>query len=215
MRIAKEGYRVILVPAILTVFAAVLGWAWVAAVLALATSACAAFFRDPDRTPPPGEGLILSPADGKIVDIREVKDAASGATGMTVSIFMSPLDVHVNRAPVRGRVEDVRYQKGRFIAAYHDDASENNERNALTIIDPRGRKVELVQIAGIMARRIVCRVKRGDSLEAGERFGIIMFGSRVDVHFPPGSCVEVAEGQRVRGGETILARFDPSMNSGS
>jgi phosphatidylserine decarboxylase len=206
MRIAKEGYRVIFVPALLTLVALVLGRQWPAALFALITLAFAAFFRDPDRVAPPGEDLILSPADGRIVDLREVKDAASGTTRMTLSIFMSPLDVHVNRAPVRGRVEEVRYQKGRFIAAYKDDASENNERNALTIIDPSGRKVEVVQIAGVMARRIVCRVKKGDSLEAGERFGIIMFGSRVDVHLPPGSRVEVAEGQNVRGGETILAR---------
>jgi phosphatidylserine decarboxylase len=206
MRIAKEGYRVIFVPALLTLVALALGRQWPAALFALITLAFAAFFRDPDRVAPPGEDLILSPADGRIVDLREVKDAASGTTRMTLSIFMSPLDVHVNRAPVRGRVEEVRYQKGRFIAAYKDDASENNERNALTIIDPSGRKVEVVQIAGVMARRIVCRVKKGDSLEAGERFGIIMFGSRVDVHLPPGSRVEVAEGQNVRGGETILAR---------
>jgi phosphatidylserine decarboxylase len=205
MRIAKEGYRVIFVPAVLAVIAAVLGWAWAATAFALVTLAVTAFFRDPERTPPRGEGLILSPADGRIVDLREVKDAASGATRTTLSIFMSPLDVHVNRAPVRGRVEDVRYQKGRFIAAYKDDASENNERNAVTIVDSNARETRLVQIAGVMARRIVCRVKKGDSLEAGEKFGIIMFGSRVDVHFPPGSRIAVAEGQRVRGGETILA----------
>lgn len=206
MRIAKEGYRVIFVPALLTLVALVLGWQWPAALFALITLAFAAFFRDPDRVAPPGEDLILSPADGRVVALREVKDAASGRTRTTLSIFMSPLDVHVNRAPVRGRVEEARYQKGRFIAAYRDDASENNERNTLTIIDPSGRKVEVVQIAGVMARRIVCRVKKGDSLEAGERFGIIMFGSRVDVRFPPGSRVEVAEGENVRGGETILAR---------
>src|SRR5258708_6368506 len=123
MRIAKEGYRVIAVPAVLAVLAGAMGWISALVVLALVAFAEAAFFRDPDRVPPPGEDLILAPADGKIVAIRK------GAAGARLSIFMSPLDVHVNRAPVGGRVEDVRYHKGRFIAAYKDEASENNERN--------------------------------------------------------------------------------------
>jgi phosphatidylserine decarboxylase len=206
MKIAKEGYRVIFVPALLTLVAVVLGWNWPAALFALTTAAFAAFFRDPDRVAPPGEDLILSPADGRIVEIREVNDAKGGAAKTWLSIFMSPLDVHVNRAPVGGRVEEIRYRKGRFIAAYKDDASENNERNTLVMVDSKGRKLEVAQIAGVLARRIVCRVNRGASLEAGERFGIIMFGSRVDVEFPPGARIEVAEGQHVRGGETILAR---------
>ena len=206
MKIAKEGYRVIFVPALLTLVAVVLGWIWPAALFALITAAFAAFFRDPDRVAPPGEDLILSPADGRIVEMREVKDTKGGAAKTRLSIFMSPLDVHVNRAPVGGRVEEVRYRKGRFIAAYKDDASENNERNTLVMVDSKGRKLELAQIAGVLARRIVCRVNRGASLEAGERFGIIMFGSRVDVQLPPAARIEVAEGQHVRGGETILAR---------
>ncbi len=103
-------------------------------------------------------------------------------------------------------MEDVRYHKGRFIAAYKDEAAENNERNELTMIDPKGRKLGVVQIAGVLARRIVCRVQKGDRLEAGERFGIIMFGSRVDLQLPPGSHLVVTEGQRVTGGETIVAR---------
>lgn len=200
MKIAKEGYRVIAVPALLTVTAGVMGWTWALVVFGLITLAFAAFFRDPERTPPPGENLILAPADGKIVGIR--KDPA----GVLLSIFMSPLDVHVNRAPVGGRVEDVQYHKGRFIAAYKDDASESNERSALTMTDPKGRRVVVVQIAGVLARRIVCRVQKGDALEAGERFGIIMFGSRVDLQLPPGSHLVVTEGQRTTGGETIVAR---------
>jgi phosphatidylserine decarboxylase len=200
MRIAKEGYRVIAIPGLFAVIAGVMGWVWAFVVLGLITLAEAAFFRDPDRVAPPGEDLILAPADGKIVDIR--KDAA----GSRLSIFMSPLDVHVNRAPARGRVEDIQYHKGRFVAAYRDDASENNEQNALTMIDPKGRRLGIVQIAGVLARRIVCRVHKGDALEAGERFGIIMFGSRVDLQLPPGAHIVVTRGQRVTGGETIVAR---------
>lgn len=205
MRIAKEGYPIIAVPALATIVAVILGWTWATVGFAIVTCAVAAFFRDPDRTPPRGEGLILAPADGRIVDIREV-DVATGGRRTRLSIFMSPLDVHVNRAPVAGRIEQVEYHKGRFMPAYKEDCSENNERNALTLVDTKGRAVRVVQIAGIMARRIVCRVKPGDRLEAGERFGIIMFGSRVDVFFPPAAKITVTEGQHVTGGESVLAQ---------
>ncbi len=200
MKIAKEGYPLIFTPAVWAVVAAVFGWTWSAAAFGFITLAIAAFFRDPDRTAPQGEGLILSPADGRLMEIRPAED------GTRLSIFMSPLDVHVNRSPIGGRVEDVQYKKGRFIAAYKESSSENNEHNALTIADQDGKRLRVVQIAGIAARRIVCRVKKGDVLEAGQRFGIIMFGSRVDLFLPVGSRLEVSEGRRVRGGETILAR---------
>jgi len=212
MKIAKEGYPYIVTLALLTVLLGVIGLAWAAAVFALVTLGVAAFFRDPDRTPPAGEGLILSPADGRLMEIRETKGNGAAEPGTRLSIFMSPLDVHVNRSPVRGTVEDVQYKKGRFIAAYKESSSENNEHNALTMVDSRGSKLRVVQIAGVVARRIVCRVRKGDVLEAGQRFGIIMFGSRVDVFLPSGTRLEVSEGQRVRGGETILARFGSSMN---
>jgi phosphatidylserine decarboxylase len=203
MRIAREGYPVIFTPVLLAVPAALAGWTWAAVFLAVVAAVVAAFFRDPERTPPAGEGLILSPADGRIMEIRALED---GGSGTRVSIFMSPFDVHVNRAPVRGRVEEMEYKKGSFIAAYKESASENNEHNALTIVDPRGRRLKVVQVAGVMARRIVCRVKKGDSLEAGQRFGMIIFGSRVDLFLPDGSNLHIVEGQRVIGGETVLAR---------
>jgi phosphatidylserine decarboxylase len=205
MRIAKEGYPIIAVPALIAVVAVVLGWTWIAVGFGIVASAVGGFFRDPDRTSPHGDGLILAPADGRIVDIREI-DVASGDRRTRLSIFMSPLDVHVNRAPIAGRVEEVEYHKGCFMPAYKEGCSENNERNALTLIDAKGQAIKLVQIAGIMARRIVCRVKPGDRLEAGERFGIIMFGSRVDVLFPPAAKITVTERQHVTGGETILAQ---------
>ena len=212
MRIAKEGWPFIFTPALWAVVAAIFGWTWSAAAFGLITIAIAAFFRDPDRSSPVGEGLILSPADGRVMEIVQVEGA--GGTPTRLSIFMSPLDVHVNRSPIGGRVEDVQYTKGKFLAAYKERSSGNNEHNALTIADPQGRRLKVVQIAGVAARRIVCRVKKEDVLEAGQRFGIIMFGSRVDLFLPVGSRLEISERQRVRGGETILARFDPSINSG-
>ncbi len=209
MRIAREGYSFIFTAALLAVIAALTGWKWAAAGFGLLTLAFVGFFRDPERIPPAGEGLILSPADGRVAEIRHAEGAEPfGEARTRVSVFLSPLDVHVNRAPVGGIVEEVQYRKGRFLAAYKEKASESNERNALTIVDPGGRKLGVVQIAGVVARRIVCRVKKGDSLEAGQRFGMIMFGSRVDLFLPNGSRVEVVEGRHVKGGESILARFD-------
>jgi len=205
MKIAKEGYPIIAIPALLTIIALLLGWNWATAVFVIVTLAVAAFFRDPERIPPLGSDLILAPADGKVVEIRRVEDAG-GNPGARLSIFMSPLDVHVNRAPVSGTVEKIEYQKGCFMPAYKEDCSENNERNALTLVGSDGLPVKLVQIAGILARRIICRVRPGDRLEAGERFGIIMFGSRVDVYIPSGTEIVVEEGRRVTGGESVLAR---------
>jgi phosphatidylserine decarboxylase len=205
MRVAKEGYPIIAIPALLTIIALLLGWNWAAALFVIVTLAVGGFFRDPERIPPLGSDLILAPADGKVVEIRRVEDAGANPS-VRLSIFMSPLDVHINRAPVSGTVQKIEYQKGCFMPAYKEDCSENNERNALTLVGSDGLPVKLVQIAGIMARRIICRVKPGDTLEAGERFGIIMFGSRVDVYIPPGAEIVVGEGVHVTGGESVLAR---------
>lgn len=208
MSIAKEGYPFILTATLLALLALALGWEWAGLVFVLAAFAFLGFFRDPERVPPRGEGLILSPADGRVLGIKRVeKELLFEGTETRVSIFMSPLDVHVNRAPVQGMVEEIRYQKGSFFAAYREEASENNEKNALRIVDGKGRKFAVVQIAGALARRIVCYVKKGDSLELGQRFGLIMFGSRVDLFLPQGSRVDVAQGQRVRAGETVIGRL--------
>lgn len=208
MSIAKEGYPFILIAALLALLAFAVGWKWIGLVFALLAFAFSGFFRDPERVPPGGEGLILSPADGRVLGIKRVeKERLFEGTETRVSIFMSPLNVHVNRAPVQGMVEEVRYQKGSFFAAYREEASENNEKNALRIVDGKGRKFAVVQIAGVLARRIVCYAKKGDSLELGQRFGLIMFGSRVDLFLPPGSRVDVAQGQRVRAGETVIGRL--------
>jgi phosphatidylserine decarboxylase len=208
MAIAKEGYPIIISVAVLSLVTFAVGWTAMGVISLLLALAVAAFFRDPERIPPVGEGLIVAPADGKVVSVAELREGAGFTDAATrISIFLSPLDVHINRTPVEGKIQHVRYQPGRFLPAYKDEASERNERNALTVVDAQGRGFGVVQVAGVLARRIVCRVKQGDSLARGERFGLIMFGSRTDVYLPNGSRVDVVEGQRVRGGETVIGRF--------
>lgn len=174
-------------------------------ISALCAVTFAGFFRDPEREGPTEEGLVLAPADGKVVAIKREGDLQGGET--RVSIFLSLFNVHVNRAPIRGRVEKVQYQPGRFFAAFKEEASQANEQNAVRLVDAAGKSVGIVQIAGLLARRIICYVKEGQVLEIGQRLGIIMFGSRVDLFLPKGSSVDVTEGQRVRGGETIIGRL--------
>lgn len=208
MSIAREGYPLVVTVALAAIVVWALGWGVAGAVLSLMAVAVAAFFRDPERHIPDADGLIVAPADGRVVSIADVKGNDGSAKAATrVSIFLSPLDVHINRIPVAGKVEDVDYRKGRFLAAYKEEASERNERNALDVVDDQGRKIGVVQIAGVLARRIVCRVRPGDSLKRGERFGLIMFGSRTDTYLPSACRIEVSEGQRVKGGETVLGRF--------
>jgi len=163
------------------------------------------FFRDPDRTTPDVPGGVISPADGKVVSISEIEDAEYlGGKAKMVAIFMSPLDVHVNRYPVSGIVEHKRYIEGEYFAAYEDKSSELNERTHIGI-NTGEWKVLFKQIAGFVARRIVCPVEVGDTAVAGERFGMIKFGSRVDVIMPPDAEIRVAMDQRVTAGETVIA----------
>ena len=208
MKIAREGYPLIVTAAVVTTLTFVLGWVAIGVILGVCMLAIVGFFRDPERTIPTGEGLIVSPADGKVVSIVDIKaDPKFGEAVARVSIFLSPLDVHINRSPVTGKIEEVSYQRGKFLAAYKEEASAHNEQNALKLVDDQGRTMGVVQIAGVVARRIVCRVKRGDNVKRGDRFGLIMFGSRTDAYLPRGCRIEVTEGQRVKGGETILGRF--------
>ena len=208
MSIAREGYPLIATAAVFALLAFVAGWFPVGIALTLVALAITGFFRDPHRQPPAGEGLIVAPADGKVVSVANVKGEAPFVGAETrVSIFLSPLDVHINRTPVEGKVENIAYKPGKFFAAYKEEASQRNEQNALSLLDAQGRMLGVVQIAGVMARRIICRAKPGDRLGRGEKFGLIMFGSRTDTYLPGGCRVEVAEGQRVKGGETVLARF--------
>jgi phosphatidylserine decarboxylase len=166
------------------------------------------FFRNPDRTPPPGTGIVVSPADGRIVYAGDSPPGRYAlVAGKRVSIFMSGVDVHVNRAPVSGRVAEVRYNKGAFHLASVDKASLMNEQNGVTIVTPEGRTVTYVQIAGMVARRIVCDLKEGDAVLQGQRVGMIRFGSRVDLYLPAEVRLSVAAGGRVRAGESVIGVF--------
>lgn len=201
MRIVKESLPYIVVPLLLAAAAAVLGFWWVAAILLLVTLFMAFFFRDPKRVPPSDRDVVVSPADGKVT---RVERAGSGST--VISIFLSPFDVHINRSPIPGKIVDVLYSPGKFLMATNEKASLVNEQNALTI---QGEKITVVckQIAGILARRIVCWKAKGDSLGLGERFGMIKFSSRTDVLLPANVRVTVKEGDRVRGGTTVIGRI--------
>ena len=200
--VAPEGWPFIVVPAAAACILAIIGWWPVAAVVGVVALACLGFFRDPERTPPAGPGLVLAPADGRVMRIDEVEDPWVGRA-MRASIFLSPLDVHVNRSPVAGLVDSVRYEAGRFMAAYRDEASELNERCTIAL-EGDATRIGVKQIAGVLARRIVCRVRTGDKLAAGERFGLIRFGSRTDLVVPRSTEMRVKIGDRVRGGETVM-----------
>jgi phosphatidylserine decarboxylase len=208
MSIAREGYPLILSAGVAAMVALALSWTAIGIVLGAVTLALAAFFRDPNRIVPSAVNLVIAPADGKVVSIAPAENPRLFEDAATrVSIFLSPLDVHINRAPVAGEISAVNYQRGSFMAAYKAQASERNEQNAVKITNGAGQSIGVVQIAGVLARRIVCRVHQGDRLARGERFGLIMFGSRTDTYLPKECSVEVVEGQRVKGGETILGRF--------
>ena len=165
------------------------------------------FFRDPERTTPDKQKIVVSPADGRILFVKEVlDDKFIKGKGKLVSIFMSPLNVHVNRIPISGKVEYLKYVKGDYIAAFEDKASERNERTEIGITNPDG-KVLFTQIAGFVARRIVCDLQAGDSVNIGNRFGMIKFGSRVDIIVPVEWQVKVKKDDNVTAGETILFEY--------
>ena len=180
-----------------------------ALVGALATAATAAFFRNPSRVPPGRTGVVLSAADGTVASVSEVVPPPEldlpRVPSPRVSVFLSVLDVHVQRIPADGRVLDVRYRPGRFLSADLDKASEENERTAVLLETVDGARLAVVQIAGLLARRIRCDVTAGDEVAAGETYGLIRFGSRVDTYLPAGSTVTVVVGQRMIGGETVVA----------
>jgi phosphatidylserine decarboxylase len=184
---------------------------WIAAILTLYV---AYFFRDPDRVTPLRDGLVIAPADGRISAIEKVVPPAELGLGdaerLRISIFLSVLDVHINRSPVAGRIVRSLYVPGAFLNAALDKASEENERRALVIQTASGVEIGVVQIAGLIARRIVTFAREGDGIGQGERFGLIRFGSRVDTYLPPGKTALVAVGQLAVGGETVLADLKSS-----
>lgn len=204
--ITPEGWPVIGLTALAALVLALLGAAFPAVILLLLCWFSLYFFRDPERVVPDGDGLAVSPADGRVVRIEERPDPLTGEARICVSIFMSVFNVHVNRAPVAGTVEEVRYWPGAFINAAADKASDENERCACRLRDAGGQDWTVVQIAGLIARRIVFRADRGDQLQRGERFGMIRFGSRVDLYLPQGYAPAIVVGERVAAGQSIVAR---------
>jgi phosphatidylserine decarboxylase len=200
--IASEGWPFILGPAALALGLALTGRRRLAVPFAAASLASLGFFRDPERAIPAQGNAVLSPADGRVTEVAEADDPFVGPA-VRIAIFLSPLDVHVNRAPISGMVTTIAYTPGRFIPAYRGGAADVNERCVITIEGEQAR-VTVVQVAGVVARRIVCRVGQGDKLEAGDRIGMIRFGSRTDCYVPRDTEVLVKVGDRVRGGVTIL-----------
>ena len=204
-----DGYKFIAVAGAAAVGFLIIGWSWLAFVFAFITAFCAYFFRDPDRVAPLREGLVVSAADGLISGIEKIVPPAElqmgGGERVRVSTFLSVFDVHVNRSPIAGRVKRSVYIPGAFLNAALDKASEDNERRALVIETPSGVEVGVVQIAGFVARRIVTFTGEGDQIGVGQKFGLIRFGSRVDIYLPPGCNPLVAVGQRAVAGETVFA----------
>ena len=208
--IAGEGVAMSLGVAVAGLVFAILGIRPLAALLIAAAVAIAMFFRDPERFPTRTDGVVVSGADGKVTDIGEAEmPGAPGVRFCRVAVFMSPLNVHVNRAPVGGEVIRLEHTPGEFRAAFRDDASEHNERTLMVLADGAGRTFGMMLIAGYIARRIVCRPRIHDRIEPAQRVGLIMFGSRVDHYFPPEFRITVAIGDRVRAGESILAEIAP------
>jgi phosphatidylserine decarboxylase len=199
--IAREGWPFIAIPGAIALGLMLLGRRRLALPFAAAAGAAAGFFRDPERAIPVVANGVLSPADGRVMSVEDAVDPFVGPA-VRVAIFLSPLDVHVNRAPITGVVADTVYTPGRFVAAY-DPGAEANERCVVRLQGDHTR-VTVVQIAGVVARRIICRVGPGDKLAAGERFGMIRFGSRTDCYMPRGTEVTARVGEHVTGGQTVI-----------
>lgn len=213
--LAKEGFSTIIVVFVFSILAgyavsfgpSFLGYI-VYPLLVLLCGLILYFFRDPDRITPEGENLVISPADGKIVLVQPAEENEYVKEPVTqISIFLSPLDVHVNRNPVSGDLEYVKYFPGKYLMAWEDHASEMNERAHFGVKHPSGTKMMFKQITGFLARRIVYHIKEGDKLKAGERFGIMKFGSRMDLLLPGNLEINVKKGDRTVAGETIIARI--------
>jgi phosphatidylserine decarboxylase len=206
LKIAPEGLPFIAIAVGIALLSAYFSWRAFGVFLLLAVFVTA-FFRDPAREIPQGVGLVVSPADGKVVLITPTPEGHAGGDGATqISIFLSVFDVHINRAPIAGTITDVVYNKGEFLPAFDDKASLRNEQNRAFIDGPEGR-VGFTQIAGLIARRIVFRKKVGDVVARGEQVGLIRFGSRTDVFLPKGSTVKVKVGDRVSGGSSVIAHL--------
>ena len=222
--IHPEGRKFMVIAGAITVLAWMFGWDFITWIMIAVTAWVAAFFRDPIRTTPRGANLVIAPADGLVTMIQPVvpPPELAGPDGMDgqfirVSIFMSVFDVHINRSPISGLVRRIAYVPGKFLNADLDKASEDNERQHFLVEGVDGVKIAFTQIAGLVARRILSFVREGDSVEAGQRIGLIRFGSRVDVYLPAGTGPRVLLGQRTIGGETVIAEIgtDPGLTGTS
>jgi len=207
--IAREGYPFIALFGFVTLVFALLGWTFITLVLLFLTLFTAYFFRDPVRVVPVEEGVLVAPADGKVIFVGEVDEERFFNDRVTkVSIFMSVFDGHINRAPCAGKVIDMFYNRGEFVNAAYDKASESNEQSGILLETSAGPNILFVQIAGLIARRIITYPVIGDMLERGARYGLIRFGSRVDLYLPSRIDVSITLGERTVAGETILGRFN-------
>lgn len=206
MGIAREGFPFIGIGLAITVLFVMLGLASLALFAGALTLFVLFFFRDPERKPGAADKAVLTPADGRVLGAWPLEKGENplGTKAVKVSVFMSLFNVHVNRIPTGGRISRILYRPGAFFAANLDKASEKNEQNAITLETPDGKQIVFVQIAGLIARRIACWVREGDEVQAGQRFGLIRFGSRVDVFMPEGSRVTVQKGRKVKAGKTII-----------
>jgi len=200
----KDGYKFAAGPLVVGIISVVFHWNWIGGVLIFLGLFVMFFFRDPQRTPPPDPETIVSPADGRVMEV--VEEPLNGKPGRRISVFLSIFDVHVNRSPVAGRITAIEYRTGKFYAAMRGRASAENEQNSFHIQSDHG-EVVFKQIAGWIARRIICWKAVGDSVMRGERVGMIRFGSRTDIWLPEGVEIQVRPGQHVAGGTSILARW--------
>jgi len=206
--VAQEGYPFIGLFAFVTLVFALLGWGFLAVVLLALTLFTVYFFRNPDRITPSDDDLVVAPADGEVIFVGEVEEERYFSVPVQkVSIFMSVFNVHVNRVPLNGTVVDMFYRRGEFFNASLDKASDQNEQAGILLEDAKGRKILFVQIAGLIARRIVTYPVVGDLLKAGQRYGLIRFGSRVDLYLPLSCEIEVALGDKTVAGESILGKL--------
>jgi phosphatidylserine decarboxylase len=204
--VAREGFPFVIVSCILTLLFVCLGLVFVSVLAGIVSLFMILFFRDPERNNTAPNKAVLTPADGRILKIQHIDDNNNplGEPAIMVGIFMSILNVHVNRIPVRGIIKDITYRPGKFLSANLDKASEQNESNRITLQTSDSRKVVLIQIAGLIARRIVCWAKNGDLMEPGQRFGLIRFGSRLEVYLPYDTQITAQLRQKVIGGKTII-----------